>query len=101
MSIKLCVRTVLIGLLIMISLTNCNGISTATPTATLVTPTETAPFIKQPEPHEPHIVVSFSGLDESSIGYVYFRTTSGRVVLRGSRPENADTKVVLSDRQGD
>ncbi len=48
------------------------------------TPTATSSFKKQPEPREPHIFVSFSGLNEPSLVYVFFRTLSGDIPLTGS-----------------
>lgn len=98
--IGLCVVELMFGLLLVISSTNCNGITTGTPTATLIAPIQQTEPIR-PEPQEPHINVSFTGFDESAIGYVYFRTLSGHVPVWGSRPGNGEKIVVLPERQGE
>jgi len=54
----------------------------------------------KPEPQEPHIFVSFSGLDNSALGRIFFRTLSGETPLTGSHPGNGEIRVVLPEREG-
>jgi len=99
----LLVVRVFIGLLLFIPLTNCNVVATSIPTSTtihsLVVPTSQQEPVR-PEPQEPHIFVSFTGLDDSNLVRIYFRTLSGETPLTGSHPGNGELRVVLPDRQG-
>lgn len=97
--VRLCFVNLLFGILLMISLTSCNGIITRTPTMTPITTVQQSEPIR-PEPQEPHIRVSFSGLDGSALGYLYVRTLGGHVAVWGSRPGDGEKRVVLPERQG-
>ena len=90
---------ILFGIILMISLISCDRNTNRNLTATPEAPTQQSEPHRL-EPQEPHIFVSFSGLDETAIGYVYFRTLSGHTPVWGSRPGNGEKRVVLPERQG-
>lgn len=92
------VISLLFGIILIISLTSCDGITTGIPTATPEIPTQ-QPEPLRPEPQEPHIFVSFSGLNENALGRIYFRTRSGDIPLRGSHPGNGEMRVVIPEHQ--
>lgn len=92
---------VLFGIMLVISLVNCDGITTVTPSETHETPTKQLDPLLRLIPQEPHIFVSFSGLDKSVIGYFCFRTLSGQVPISGSNLGDGEMRVVLPDHQGE
>jgi hypothetical protein len=90
---------VTLKLLFLIALASCDVIATDTPIASLEAPTP-QPEPLRPEPQEPHIFVSFSGLVNNALGRIYFRTFSGVTLLTGSHPGNGEMRIVLPEHQG-
>jgi hypothetical protein len=95
----LCIAKVLPGIILLITLANCAGIKTDTHITTPEAPTQQSEPLR-PEPREPHIIVTFYGLDESALGRLFFHTLSGDTPLTGSHTGNGEMRVVLLERQG-
>ncbi len=83
----------------LITMTSCDSITNRSVISKPEILTQQAEPIR-PEPQEPHIIVSFYGLNNNSIGRIYFRTLSGEMPLTGSHPGNGEMRVVLPERQG-
>jgi hypothetical protein len=88
-----------IFVLLLIALTSCGSVITRPVISTGETITQ-QPEPLRPEPQEPHVIVSFYGLNENALGRLYFRTLSGDTPLTGSHPGNGEMRVVLPENQG-
>jgi hypothetical protein len=82
-----------------VSISSCDGITTDTPIGTPKAAT-LQPEPHRPEPQEPQIVVSFSGLNDDTLAKIFFRTLSGDEPLRGSHPGNGEMDVILPEKLG-